>query len=244
MVGVYNSSGTKLVTFKYDAYGNCTMSGDTVLAQYCKIRYRGYYFDTETGLYWVQTRYYNPQWCRWISPDTLDYLDPETAHGLNLYAYCGNDPINYVDPSGHLIVELIAALILGLATIIGATIGGVTARKQALARGESDEDLIKSIIKGIFIGGAFGLAAGGLILSAVSMGGVILAPHLHLAFETVKLLYAYAAAGMAIYNIIGIVVGALFGVDVQLLEWGEGSYSPSKPKSNRMHHQLVGGIFE
>ena len=244
VVGVYNSSGTKLVTFKYDAYGNCTVNGDAVLAQYCKIRYRGYYFDAETGLYWVQTRYYNPEWCRWISPDTLDYLDPETAHGLNLYAYCGNDPINYVDPSGHLIVELIAALILGLATIIGATIGGVTARKQALARGESDEDLIKSIIKGIFIGGAFGLAAGGLILSAVSMGGVILAPHLHLAFETVKLLYAYAAAGMAIYNIIGIVVGALFGVDVQLLEWGEGSYSPSKPKSNRMHHQLVGGIFE
>ena len=121
VVGVYNSSGTKLVTFKYDAYGNCTMSGDTVLAQYCKIRYRGYYFDTETGLYWVQTRYYNPEWCRWISPDTLDYLDPETAHGLNLYAYCGDDPVNFADPSGHLPFFILTA-------IIGAVIGvGITA---------------------------------------------------------------------------------------------------------------------
>ena len=92
---MYNSSGAKVVGFKYDAYGRCTVSGDTVLAQNCKIRYRGYYFDTETGFYWVQTRYYNPEWCRWISPDTLDYLDPESAHGLNLYAYCGNDPADY-----------------------------------------------------------------------------------------------------------------------------------------------------
>lgn len=115
VVGVYNSAGTKLVTFKYDAYGNCTVSGDTSLAYRCKIRYRGYYFDTETGLYWVQTRYYNPAWCRWISPDTLDYLDPETAHGLNLYAYCGDDPVNFTDPFGHIAVSLIVGLFVSFA---------------------------------------------------------------------------------------------------------------------------------
>ena len=121
VVGVYNSSGTKLVTFKYDAYGNCSVSGDASLASYCKIRYRGYYFDTETGLYWVQTRYYNPQWCRWISPDTLDYLNPETAHGLNLYAYCGNDPVNYYDPSGHS-----ALLALGIFALSSLAMWGVS----------------------------------------------------------------------------------------------------------------------
>ena len=121
VVGVYNSSGTKLVTFKYDAYGNCSVSGDASLASYCKIRYRGYYFDTETGFYWVQTRYYNPAWCRWISPDTLDYLDPESAHGLNLYAYCGDDPVNFADPNGHFPFFILTA-------IIGAAIGvGITA---------------------------------------------------------------------------------------------------------------------
>ena len=101
VVGVYNSAGTKVVTFTYDAYGNCTVSGDESLADYCKIRYRGYYFDTETGLYWVQTRHYNPQWCRWISSDALEYIDPESASGINLYVYCGNDPVNHFDPSGH-----------------------------------------------------------------------------------------------------------------------------------------------
>ena len=124
VVGVYNSSGTKLVTFTYDAYGNCSVSGDASLASYCKIRYRGYYFDTETGLYWVQTRYYNPEWCRWISPDSIGYLDPESAHGLNLYAYCGNDPINYVDPSGHIAISI--SILCGLALVgMGLTIGGV-----------------------------------------------------------------------------------------------------------------------
>ena len=121
VVGVYNSAGTKVVGFTYDAYGNCTVSGNTTLAQWCKIRYRGYYFDAETGFYWVQTRYYNPEWCRWISPDSLLYLDSETAHGLNLYAYCGNDPVNFTDPSGHLPFFILTA-------IIGAAIGvGITA---------------------------------------------------------------------------------------------------------------------
>ena len=53
VVGVYNSTGTKVVTFKYDAFGRCTVIGDVNLAQWCRIRYRGYYYDTETGLYWV-----------------------------------------------------------------------------------------------------------------------------------------------------------------------------------------------
>ena len=92
------------MTFKYDAFGRCTVSGDTTLAEYCRIRYRGYYYDTQTGLYWVQTRYYNPDWCRWISPDSISYLDPETPHGLNLYLYCANDPISFFDPTGHNIV--------------------------------------------------------------------------------------------------------------------------------------------
>ena len=122
VVGVYNSAGTKVVGFTYDAYGNCTVSGDAVLAQYCKIRYRGYYFDTETGLYWVQTRYYNPEWCRWISPDSMGYLDPGSPHGINLYCYCGNDPINYVDPTGY---APILQFFMSLGSYIGMAIASI-----------------------------------------------------------------------------------------------------------------------
>ena len=63
------------------------------------IRYRGYYYDTETGYYYCQSRYYNPEWCRWISADVFF----DTQDGIlstNMYAYCHNNPMMLVDPSG------------------------------------------------------------------------------------------------------------------------------------------------
>lgn len=47
-------------------------------------------------------RYDNPEWCRWLTPDDVEYLEPDNINGLNLYCYCQNDPVNYFDPSGHL----------------------------------------------------------------------------------------------------------------------------------------------
>ena len=77
------------------------------------IRYRGYYFDTETGLYYLQTRFYDPATGRFISPDTPDYLDPESINGLNIYAYGLNNPVMYVDPTGHLAGWAIALILAG-----------------------------------------------------------------------------------------------------------------------------------
>ena len=54
-------------------------------------RYRGYYYDEDTGLYYLNARYYSPVWRRFISPDDTAYLDPESVNGLNLYAYCNKD---------------------------------------------------------------------------------------------------------------------------------------------------------
>ena len=74
--------------------------------------YKGYIYDIETQLYWVSSRYYSPELCRWISPDSIEHLDPQSINGLNLYAYCKNNPVNYVDPDGHM-PFLCALLILG-----------------------------------------------------------------------------------------------------------------------------------
>ena len=66
----------------------------------------------ETGLFYCNSRYYNPEWCRWISPDDIVYLDPESVNGLNLYAYCNNDPVNKYDPTGHFPWLILAAVLL------------------------------------------------------------------------------------------------------------------------------------
>ena len=66
------------------------------------IRYRGYYFDVETNLYYLNSRYYDPEVGCFISLDAVDYLAPDSIHGLNLFAYCFNNPIIYSDPSGHM----------------------------------------------------------------------------------------------------------------------------------------------
>ena len=62
---------------------------------------RGYYFNTETKLYFLKTRYYDPVTGRFITIDDISYIDPETINGLNLYAYCGNNPVMAVDPNGN-----------------------------------------------------------------------------------------------------------------------------------------------
>jgi RHS repeat-associated protein len=66
------------------------------------MRYRGYYYDTETGLYYLQSRYYNPDWGRFISQDEAQYHEGMTGAAANLYAYGNNNPVMNVDPDGHI----------------------------------------------------------------------------------------------------------------------------------------------
>ena len=98
VVAIYDTNGNMVAKYLYDAWGNCTVSSETtntVVANANPIRYRGYYYDEDTGLYYCNARYYSPKWRRFISPDDTAYLDPESVNGLNLYCYCNNDPIAY-----------------------------------------------------------------------------------------------------------------------------------------------------
>ncbi len=101
---------TNVLRYNYDAFGNITIENDLTidlggttvkLSEVNPFTYRSYYWDHETKLYYLMTRYYDPDTGRFISPDSIEYLDPSTIGGLNLYAYCGNDPINRYDPTGH-----------------------------------------------------------------------------------------------------------------------------------------------
>ena len=97
VVAIYDTNGNKKASYTYDAFGNCTTAYAALydIAYNNPIRYRGYYYDRETNFYYLNSRYYSPEWRRFISPDDTSYLDPENVNGLNLYCYCANDPVNY-----------------------------------------------------------------------------------------------------------------------------------------------------
>ena len=119
-------------------------------------RYKGYYYDVETQLFYCNSRYYSPELCRWTSPDSIEYLDSESINGLNLYCYCGNNPIMYVDPDGHMPKWLENTL----------KIGGAVLSTAALVAGSI---FIAGPASIILAGAALG-AAGGLIGGGISSG--------------------------------------------------------------------------
>ena len=123
ILGIINQNGQIVVQYSYTSYGTCSISGNTSLGNENPFRYKGYYYDVETSLYYLITRYYDPEIGRFISPDSVDYLDPQSINGLNLYAYCGNDPINKYDPTGHFALTATALvwIAFGASAFVGAT---------------------------------------------------------------------------------------------------------------------------
>ena len=105
IVAVYDNNGAKVVTYMYsDAWGNNIVSysngGGSIGAQYNPFRYRGYYYDTDLGMYYLQSRYYDAKICRFINAD--GYVSTgQGLTGYNMFAYCGNNPVNRVDPNGE-----------------------------------------------------------------------------------------------------------------------------------------------
>ena len=106
---IYNASGTIVGTYTYDAWGQ-TISYSTTINEtnLNPIRYKDYYYDTESGFYYLQSRYYDPQVGRFISADDTGYLGAtESVLSFNLYTYCENEPLKNEDPSGNGIIKAI-----------------------------------------------------------------------------------------------------------------------------------------
>lgn len=109
IIAITDSNGQIVAKYKYDSWGNIISITNgsnedvsnipTHIANINPFRYKGYYYDIETELYYLNSRYYNPKWCRFISPDSI--ISPETMN-YNLYSYCENDPINNCDSTGNL----------------------------------------------------------------------------------------------------------------------------------------------
>ena len=121
VTGIYNSNGQLVTEYKYDPWGkvlSVTGSMAGTVGQANPIRYRGYYYDSETGFYFLQSRYYDPETGRFLNADV--YVSTgQTITGTNMFAYCGNNPVNMLDENGYDPVPIWAKnIIKGNATLI------------------------------------------------------------------------------------------------------------------------------
>ena len=117
ITAITDSAGKVIANYYYDAWGNITSTtGNTTIANTNPLRYRSYYYDTDTKLYYLNTRYYSPDMSRFLNAD--GYI--QTGQGVldkNMFAYCGNSPTNLSDPSGNswvLAILIVAAVGLAL----------------------------------------------------------------------------------------------------------------------------------
>ena len=177
-----------MVQYVYDAWGNHAvldangndLTDSSHIGNRNPFRYRGYFYDVETGLYYLQTRYYDPEVGRFLNMDDISYADPEQSHGLNLYAYCANNPVNNVDPTGHFIITLSLLAAFGVAAAVGAAVGVVGTFMgdviNAALTGEwswsSWETYLGNAIGGA-IGGAISLIPGSFTFVGVALSGAL-----------------------------------------------------------------------
>ena len=123
VIALVDSTGAEVVSYSYDAWGKPLETTGTLkdtLGVDNPLRYRSYVYDTETDLYYLQGRYYNPEIGRFINADDVDCLGANGDFAsLNLFAYCGNNPISRADSNGEAWHVLIGA-VLGGAFEIGA----------------------------------------------------------------------------------------------------------------------------
>ncbi len=114
VIFISNSDNTGVVMYQYDAWGNMTACYDTsddgMLSIVNPYTYRGYFYEFETNTYFLKSRYYNPELCRFISADGIVNANQDIL-GNNLYAYCSNNPVNFYDDDGESSVRILTKMI-------------------------------------------------------------------------------------------------------------------------------------
>ena len=160
VVRIVNSSRSVVASYTYDPWGKIISSSGT-LADINPLRYRGYYYDTETGFYYLQSRYYDPEIGRFINADSYASTDATGLLSTNMFAYCENDPVNGSDPNGEWIHIAIGSAMGAVTSIIT----GYASAKQA----GKDYSLFMAVTDGLS-----GAASGALAASGVGMVGQII----------------------------------------------------------------------
>ena len=229
VIELYEANGlAKSLVAKYrylDAYGNHEVlnpddtvnTSSTFIGHINPFRYRSYYYDEESGYYYCNHRYYVPFIYRWLTMDDLSYFDSSSINGINLFAYCKNNPVMYVDPDGNVAISLtILGLIIG--AVIGAIIGGVVAYNIAKNNNEEGWELFRWTLVGVLgggiIGGLIGACAGTLTTHFTGILGLSITKYYVLPIKTVTVLGSYPAY----LNAAKIIGGGVYSISTSAFE--------------------------
>ena len=148
VVQIIDANGIMQAEYVYSPWGEI-ISAEGDLAEINPLRYRGYYYDSETGFYYLQSRYYDPENHRFINADSYASTDSGDAIACNMFAYCGNNPVMRGDEDGEVWSKLVCML-------VGAAVGALTSALATLTTGGSGRDVLKSAVVGAFAGGVIG----------------------------------------------------------------------------------------
>ena len=152
-------------TYQYDVYGTPLIVDNTsVVVAVSTIgnpyMFTGRRYDPEINLYYYRARMYNPQIGRFMQTDPMGYSD-----GINWYAYCGNNPILTIDPSGKIVVNLVAG---GVGALSGGIIGGVS--YAIFNEGNWSWSRFAGSVAGGIMGATLGVGSAAAIASSMSIG--------------------------------------------------------------------------
>lgn len=163
---VVDADGTIVASYTYDPWGK-VLSATGSMANINPIRYRSYYYDTETELYYLNSRYYDPEIGRFINADTY-IATGQGLNGNNMFAYCGNNPVNNIDSSGqawwHWVAAVAVVAVAAAAVVV--TAGGAApaiAAVTCVANGVAVASTATTVAAGVFIGSSTALATSAII---------------------------------------------------------------------------------
>ena len=166
VVRIVDGSRNVVASYSYDPWGKLLSSSGT-LANVNPLRYRGYYYDSETGFYYLQSRYYDPAIGRFINADSYASTDATGLLSTNMFAYCENDPVNKSDPTGEVAPILIA---MAGGAMVGLAEQFMTDVIYAMVTGQPLDACFSSV--GTYVssavGGAMSVLPGGGVMRAFS----------------------------------------------------------------------------
>lgn len=203
---IIDSTGKTIVKYEYSVWGELIEEKEIEnkkIVEDNPYKYKSYYYDKESGLYYLKSRYYSASLHRFISLDQTEYMEIGSITGLNLYVYCGNDPVNMADPEGCAPKWLQIVGWVGFA--IGATL--CIASTIILFSGLSTATFIGAVVigaaKGSLIGAGIGFGVGAVV---GGVGAVLNGEE----FGSKEFWSDFLYGGMAGFGV-GAIVGAVYG---------------------------------